>query len=216
MYSQGDEEKFLWEFFGKYHPHYQTFCDIGAFDGKGHSNTRKLFEAGWNGVLVEPDPNSFARLQANYANCKNIKLIQTAVGNISKRSRKITINIPADSRVLDANTYPYVYSLGEYSTCIDQEKGRWPFITNWSKITVDLTPLSEILPPKTDFLSIDCEGMDYEALESANLTEPNLPMLIMVEDNQNPIVRKQCDDYLKGFGYKMLHNNSTNTSWGKI
>lgn len=65
MYSQLDEERVIVEFFqgrplGRY-------LDIGAWDGIQMSNTRRLAELGWSGVLVEPGAKNFAQLLDNYA-----------------------------------------------------------------------------------------------------------------------------------------------------
>lgn len=64
MYSQNDEERFLAEFFAG---HTGAFLDIGAYDGISISNTRRLLELGWRGVLVEPNPINFCKLMANTA-----------------------------------------------------------------------------------------------------------------------------------------------------
>lgn len=52
-----------------------VFVEIGALDGLFHSNS--LFferELGWTGVLVEPNPRAFARLEQNRPDCLNLNL----------------------------------------------------------------------------------------------------------------------------------------------
>ena len=215
MYSQNDEEKVIQEYFIKHPARHKIFCDIGAFDGIGHSNTRMLFERGWTGVLVEPDQFSFARLQKNYNGVDGIILKQIAVGDVS-RGRRIFINIPTDTSIRNGAVFPHIWGLGEFSTCCDDEKARWrELVSDWKKVEVGLMPLSEILPKDTDFLSIDCEGMDFEVLASANLAVPHLPQLIMVEDNgDRHDCRKRCDDLLSRLDYKFIHCNTTNSTWG--
>lgn len=39
--------------------------EIGAADGVFYSNTRRLFDSGWGGLLIEGDPALFARLEHN-------------------------------------------------------------------------------------------------------------------------------------------------------
>jgi len=59
------------------------FLDVGAYDGVTDSLTRVLFEAGWSGVLVEPDPRSFLALFANYGpdipGAERVELVAAAV-----------------------------------------------------------------------------------------------------------------------------------------
>jgi len=219
MYSQGNEEKIILDYFQRHPALHKIFCDVGAFDGIGHSNVRALFELGWTGTLVEPDPNSFTRLQANYHAAKDIRLINAAVGSVEKRSRKITIHIPENVAVRDVKAWPYIHSFGELSTCVDHEMAKWVqhkiYAGNWKGVSVDLVSLNEILPPNTDFLSIDCEGMDFEVLVSAKLRFQSLPRLIMVEDNSNAYdCRTNCNTLLAAFGYKLIFTNTINSCWG--
>lgn len=219
MYSQGDEEKVILSYFQRHPASHKVFCDVGAFDGIGHSNVRALYEQGWTGTFVEPDPNSFTRLVVNYQKAKGIRLINAAVGNVEKHSKKIAIHIPDNVAIRDAKAWPYIHSFGEFSTCLEQEKAKWAYhkiyMGNWKDVLVDLIPLCEILSSDVDFLSIDCEGMDFEVLESAKLNSPNLPRLIMVEDNSNSNdCRTNCDSLLKALGYGFIFNNAINSCWG--
>jgi hypothetical protein len=58
-YSQNDEERVI----NGVLDDAGDFLDVGAFDGKLFSNTLKLYERGWGGVLVEPSPKAFDGLQ---------------------------------------------------------------------------------------------------------------------------------------------------------
>lgn len=45
-----------------------TFVEFGAWDGLVASNTRKLFEEGWGGLLIEADSKKYGELKVNYEN----------------------------------------------------------------------------------------------------------------------------------------------------
>jgi hypothetical protein len=45
-----------------------TYVEFGAWDGIHLSNTRRLFEKNWKGLLIEADKKKFADLQKNYEN----------------------------------------------------------------------------------------------------------------------------------------------------
>jgi FkbM family methyltransferase len=57
-----------------------TFLQIGAFDGVGEDDLHGLILAHQlRGVLVEPQPSAFARLQQTYWNQPNVTLLQAAI-----------------------------------------------------------------------------------------------------------------------------------------
>jgi len=67
-----DERKWVDEYFaGKR----GIFLDIGAYDGVTDSITRGLAEAGWYGVMVEADAESFCKLRSLYHNDPRISLV---------------------------------------------------------------------------------------------------------------------------------------------
>jgi len=55
------------------------FLDIGAFDGVTDSLTHDLALAGWSGVCVEPDAETFCKLRETYAGNGAVSLINSAV-----------------------------------------------------------------------------------------------------------------------------------------
>jgi FkbM family methyltransferase len=57
-----------------------TFLQIGAFDGVGEDDLRELIHThNLRGVLVEPQPAAFARLQQTYRNQRQVTLLQAAI-----------------------------------------------------------------------------------------------------------------------------------------
>ena len=77
MYSQNLEQQYITEYFkdkvGK-------FIDIGAFHVSQLSNTKRLVELGWSGVLVEADPKNFNPIAEFYKDNENITVLNFAVG----------------------------------------------------------------------------------------------------------------------------------------
>jgi FkbM family methyltransferase len=83
-YSQNDEEKVIGELFAGFTG---KLLDIGATDGILLSNTRKLLENGWRGVLVEPCDRSFLKLRKNCSFLNGVILIQAAVSDTTGLKR---------------------------------------------------------------------------------------------------------------------------------
>lgn len=78
MYSQTNEDEIIvkaldWKTDGR-------FLDIGAWRSKKLSNSRLLWEYGWNGVMVECSPGPMRKLLKSYGGNPRIKLVQAAVG----------------------------------------------------------------------------------------------------------------------------------------
>jgi hypothetical protein len=77
-YSQWGEDGVLAEIFNRIEPANRWCLECGAGDGLFFSNTRRLIEAGWTGVLVEADANKMERLAINSAglgaHCFNVRV----------------------------------------------------------------------------------------------------------------------------------------------
>lgn len=78
-YSQFGEQAHILKFFEERGREKGRFLDIGAHDGISCSNTLRLAELGWGGVLVEPSPIAFTKLITTYADRKDIEFVNAAV-----------------------------------------------------------------------------------------------------------------------------------------
>jgi FkbM family methyltransferase len=81
-YSQNNEEEIIVAEFARLKVSSGRFLDIGAWDGKGFSNTYRLAELGWRGVCVEASPTVFPGLIKNHANNPNVVLVNAAVAPV--------------------------------------------------------------------------------------------------------------------------------------
>lgn len=66
-YSQTGEDGVLQAIFAVIGQGKQWCFECGASDGLFFSNTRRLLDQGWRGLLIDADAESFARLQTNSA-----------------------------------------------------------------------------------------------------------------------------------------------------
>ena len=58
-----------------------TFVEVGAYDGEYVSNTSGLSDVGWTGLYFEPVPSFSEKCKARHANNKNVRVVNTAVGD---------------------------------------------------------------------------------------------------------------------------------------
>jgi len=194
MYSQNDEEKFVCEYF---QGRTGRFLDIGAYDGVQLSNTRKLLELGWSGVLVEPGAANFCRLMQN---CREFSertvLVQAAVSAVKKLSR------------LWIDEYPE----RQWSTTLNlglKESGSVmkPSPVNVMVPCIEVEELREFGP--YDFLSLDAEWEDWSIVTTTRAWFWRGFEIICVEaykDNDRQNMLKLFDDY----GFSMVHSTKEN------
>lgn len=77
-YSQNNEQSFIEEYFSGKPP--GKFIDIGAYDVFRFSNTRWLYEFGFEGVLVEPAPQNYKAIADHYKDEQRVKVLNFAIG----------------------------------------------------------------------------------------------------------------------------------------
>lgn len=169
-YSQYGEEDIINSFFNN--KKNGVLVDLGAADGVLYSNSRYLIDVlGWFGTLVEPHPEFFKQLTTLYQNNSNIILLNKVVYN--------------EEKLIPFFVYGREYT-AQVSTLSEKFKQKVTIVHGDKyepiPIMVESISLNNILSTykNVDFLSIDCEGVDMEVLQSNNW---NLyrPSLICVE-----------------------------------
>jgi len=189
MYSQNQEENYITEYFsgrtGK-------FIDIGAYDVFRLSNTRKLFELGWRGILVEPDPTNYKSISDFYKDEPRIEVLNFAVGNSNE-------------------DLEFLSSGGDaVSTSVVEHAEKWKGAgVKFEKVIVKQMHVAELLELHKDaiFLSIDTESTNMLVFNSIpdNVFE-QIEMLCIEHDNCIvEIVSK-----LEPFGLKTKYLNAEN------
>ena len=164
--------------------------DVGAANGVDNSNSIRLLERGWSGVLIEPDPEQFAELQAQWRDRADIHLLNVACGTVEGEA---TLHCARQVSTLDP---------AWRDRCIEVHK------LTYREARVLVRRLSALLdeymaPLAFDFLSVDCEGRDRDVLESLDLARYR-PRLIVVEGSGS---------YLASQGYHQIEGTHGNRFW---
>lgn len=128
--------------------------DVGAADGKDNSNSYMLLcRLGWRGILIEPESSQFAELSELYVGETRVQLVNCACGK------------EEGARTL--------YSGRQVSTCVPEFKAQCEarHKIEYQEEQVQVKTLQHVLeekgvPREIDFMSIDCEGMNFEVWES--------------------------------------------------
>jgi len=146
----------------------RRYLDVGAHHPVSLSNTYLFYSTGFDGVLVEADPDL----------CRKIR---------NKRPRDICLNVGVGA--VDAESVPfYVISTRTLSTFSESEARRYQEMGGHqieSVIDVPVMSLNTICEinfhgQAPTILSIDVEGMDYELLRSLDFRRYR-PTVVCVE-----------------------------------
>jgi|DEB0MinimDraft_3_1074331.scaffolds.fasta_scaffold14739_1 FkbM family methyltransferase len=195
-YAQYGEESIILDFFGQ--DSKGTVVDVGAADGIRYSNSRYLIELGWFGVLVEPHPTYFDKINELYKDTDSVTTINAAVYS-------------------EEGEMPfYVYGRDEHAqvSTLSKEFKERVVKVHGNKFEehptmVRVIKLSTVLQDagKVDFLSIDCEGVDMEVIKS-NDWDLYRPTLVCVEHS---MPKSELHEFMNSVNYTFLTETQGNT-----
>jgi len=153
---------------------------IGAYDGKTNDRINPLLTANpsWRAYLVEPLPETFARLQETYDDRPNTKLINLAISDADGTAVMHTI-------VPTSNTPTHIDMT---STIHSGNLDKWNYIGG-QVVTTDIQTAKlssffesqKLEPQDIDMLFIDAEGCDYSILRQLLADKARLPAFIVAE-----------------------------------
>lgn len=145
--------------------------DVGAADGFWNSNSIRLLNTGgWGGICIEPEPTQFEKLQEMYKDNPQVSCVNCAIG-LTEGEKTF-------------------YCCEQVSTFKEEVKisAEVNHGVSYTETKVFMRPLTQVLkeyncPREIDFLSIDVEGMNYEAWQSLNLFSYT-PKLVCMEGSK--------------------------------
>lgn len=175
------------------------FCiEVGANDGLNGSTTFHFERAGWDCLLIEPNPQMCERIRE----LRLSPVLQVAASN---KCGTATLLVAIGSGTAH----------GLSSIQPEQEAGEAIRSSGYTyeKVEVETKTLDEILTARTqgrsiDFISIDVEGHELEVLEGFNVAFWR-PRILVIEDNsygEKSAVRQ----HLSKLGYEPFHRTVVN------
>ena len=146
-----------------------VYVDVGAYHPTALSNTALLYQVGWRGINIEPNPAMFEFIRAARPDDVTLRL---AIGTPPRTADLHFFGEWASSNTLD----PAFAEMISSSQDVPIER----------TIPTEVVPLDEVLdehlPGRSiDFLTVDVEGMDVEVLESNDWSRFR-PRVVAVED----------------------------------
>lgn len=187
-HAQWGDDVLAWDYLGRARDGF--FFEAGANDPVLLSQTCFLEEQGWRGVLVEPVPSCCEKLIKVRTRSR---VFQAALGAPEQRGY-LRLRIPQGVTQLTA-------ALRDGESCAAGEL-----------VEAKLMTISEALDAAglatLDFLSLDLEGMELNALRGLDFVR-HAPRLIIMEDRMEGLAKHR---FLVRHGYKIVMRNGSN-SW---
>ena len=170
------------------------FIEVGANDGifadQIHHMIRKYR---WRGILIEPQPDTFAQLVANYAGHDDHLLFENAA-------------VAAQDGYADFWTVPGQSWLGSLDRAVLHRAGFSTAQVRRDRVRTVCVPtlLQKYEIKCIDLLQVDTEGFDFEVIKMF-MAAGIQPAIINYEHlHLNDADRQECVNYLGRSGYKML------------
>jgi FkbM family methyltransferase len=164
------------------------FVEVGANEPQRGSQSWQFEQAGWNGVLVEPQPDLAAEL---------------------RRLRRAHVVAAACSSPANAGAAMTLHVSGPHSSL--KPKLAVTGVVAKNTIDVPIRTLDDILeeakaPVPIDFVSIDVEGHEVEVLSGFDLMRWR-PRLVLIEDHVTTLATHRC---LTRAGYRLIRRTGLN------
>lgn len=191
-FSSFGEDRLILKFLAKQPTGF--YVDVGAHAPIDYSNTYALYQRGWRGIAVDPDPDAIAAFRMTRP--EDIAL-QCAIGT---KTGEVTLHLFNDR------------SMNTVDEDLFQKTLANPRKHHQGDIRVQRRTLADVLakhvPTGTavDFMNVDCEGADLDVLRSNDWARFH-PKLLAVEDLELDLERateSHVFRFLRPLGYRLV------------
>jgi FkbM family methyltransferase len=171
-----------------------TFLQIGAFDGEGDDDLRELIvRHRLRGVLVEPQPAAFARLQQTYSDQPQVTLLQAAIAE-RRGMRDLYCRRGRSSMAASFDrTHLLRHGIAE------DEIIAQPVVCHTVQSTLHAASLDRV-----DLIQIDAEGYDWPIIRSIDFRTMRPSILRFEYRNMHGRDADACLAFLASHGYRFV------------
>jgi FkbM family methyltransferase len=182
-----------------------TFVEIGAYDGKIGDPLRPLILAndGWSGVMVEPQPDAFERLQRNYsAQASRLQFLNVA---ISDRAGENTLFYNSDQ---ERECLRLPVGAGQLASLSSEHLSKHftqATPTRHQARPTTFTETAGLLPSgHVDIVAIDAEGHEWIIIETIDLERHRVKFILYEHRHLSEPDRSAIEIRLRKHGYWLL------------
>jgi FkbM family methyltransferase len=180
------EQQLIRDFFGDARAGF--FVEVGANDPHERSQTYHLEQAGWRGILIEPQPELARKLRQT----RTAMVFAVACSSPANAGRSLPFHVAGPLSALDRD---------RMAPGTEPEK-----IIAVPARTLDDLLVEAQAPAPIDFLSVDVEGHEFEVLQGFSFARWR-PRLILLEDHVSSLAKH---NFLKGAGYRIIRRFENN------
>jgi FkbM family methyltransferase len=185
------------------------FVQIGSHDGQQQDPLREIVLCHeWSGIMVEPVPYVFVRLQRHYDHLRRVRLENVAVG---QEDGPKTFYHLRDAPDAGREGLPIWFdALGSFRR--EVVLAHRPFIPDIDERIVEIDVPCVTFDSlcarngveRLDFLHTDTEGYDFEILKSVPFARFRPTLIVYESHHLDADEKQQCAAYLQGFDYKTI------------
>jgi FkbM family methyltransferase len=161
------------------------YVDVGSADGVSDSNTKLLDVAGWKGVCIDPFPTNMSS--------RTCQLFRQPVFSVS--GKKVSFRAAGFAGGISE-------TLGITSA---EAKVKQSPLVDFVTATLDEILEKAKAPSRIDFMSIDVEGAEYEALRGLSLDKYQVEAFTIEHNNEEP-KRSLIRQLLVSKGYTLVRS----------
>jgi len=188
------------------------FIQVGAMDGVALDPIHPFVkEFGWRGILIEPVPDLFEKLKANYASCDGLTFINAAIADFDGEIEMTRIDPTAveqgkftDLALHLSTIMPDRGMMGSKQRTAEFEKALEPYKRIFNVPCFRLkTVLQENSVGHIDALIVDTEGADWMVVRQLPL-EQIRPRVVYLEYNHlSAYEQTACANHFRNHGYRI-------------
>jgi hypothetical protein len=186
------------------------FVDIGAHNGVTFSNTYCLEKyLDWNGLCVEANDSTYDALLLN----RNCKCVNECVYSIS--GKEVELEIPLSNSLPEGNDM--IVRIKNDKLENDFWNNQFQETKTLKKITKTLTEIFEVnnVPSLINYMSIDIEGADLDALKGLDFEKYSIEFLT-IEHGGSEIYFNAIKDFLYSKGYSLHRINKWDAEFRNV
>jgi FkbM family methyltransferase len=181
------------------------FVQIGSNDGKKGDPIHEFVKKyKWQGLLVEPVPSIFKRLQENYKGYQGLNFENVAIAQ--EEGLRSFYRLKEN----DNPSMPVWYDqLGSFNKeVIQKHRSQIPNLDKYLiEEEVRCIPFMALLKKhsvsRIDLLHIDAEGYDYEIIKMIDFTKVKPAAILYEHRHLSEEDKNECTELLKAHGYKL-------------
>ena len=191
------------------------FVQVGAFDGVSFDRLHEhVVEGQWHGVLVEPQPEHFERLVANYEGLQGLTFVNAAV-DTERGSRPLFVIEDGAGKPIASLAGLASFSRDRLEDWQRHDGHRHPAARGIGAVPVDCVTFEDVLgdAERVDLLEVDAEGYDLELLKAFDFAR-FAPAIVRFEHAH--LSRREWDEavaLLHRHGYRVVQEEHDTTAY---